>query len=157
MARQQQQVAILIGLVVVMALVYARPRRRPASPPPTASATSPAANPPADVHTADPDDDPSSSTEFPLGAGSGQREAQATRAAGLNGSRDPFTRGGSPGQVSGLTLSGIMWDATAPIAIINGEMLHVGEQVDGYRLVEITPDRVSVTDDAETFQLFLSP
>lgn len=96
-------------------------------------------------------------SELPVLAPSQQREAQAARAAALGWSRDPFVRGGVPGQVSGLTLSGILWDEAAPIAIINGEPVRAGDQVEGYRVVEITPERVSVSDETDTFQLFVTP
>ena len=85
------------------------------------------------------------------------REAQRQRLAAISWSRDPFTRSAGAGQASGLSLSGILWDASAPIAIINGQMRHVGEEFDGYRIVEIVQDRVSVTDGTQTFQLTLAP
>ena len=85
------------------------------------------------------------------------REAQRQRLAAISWGRDPFTRAAGSGQVSGLSLSGILWDASAPIAIINGQMLHAGEEIDGYRVVEILQDRVSVTDGAQTSQLSIAP
>ena len=86
-----------------------------------------------------------------------RRAVQRSRAGQLAWNRDPFTRGRGIGLGGGFTLSGILWDASAPIAIINGQMVHVGEELDGYRVVEITQDRVSISDGAQTHQLLISP
>lgn len=86
-----------------------------------------------------------------------QREAQRQRATLLAWGRDPFARGAGAGQISGLNLSGILWDASAPIAIINGQMLRVGEELEGYRVTEITQDRVLLTDGAHTVSLHIAP
>jgi hypothetical protein len=59
--------------------------------------------------------------------------------------------------MSGLTLSGILWDPSAPIAVINGHMVQVGQEVDGYQVTAISNDRVSLTDGTQTFQLNISP
>ena len=56
-----------------------------------------------------------------------------------------------------LEVSGILWDTTQPLAVINGQTVRVGQELDGYQIIEISPDRVSVTDGTETFQLRLSP
>jgi hypothetical protein len=61
------------------------------------------------------------------------------------------------GELSGLSVSGILWDPTKPIAIINGAMVHVGEEIEGYQVLAINQDRVSVTDGTQTFQLPVSP
>ena len=42
----------------------------------------------------------------------------------------------------GFSLSGIVWDPRNPVAIINGEMKHVGEVVNGKTILEIKEDRV---------------
>jgi hypothetical protein len=89
-------------------------------------------------------------------APSGGREAQRARLAQLAWTRDPFVRGGS-GLMSGYVLSGILWDATAPIAIINGEMLRAGDRLDGYRVTKIEQDRVTITDGDQTLQLQIAP
>lgn len=90
-------------------------------------------------------------------ARSDRRDAQRQRAAQLSWSRDPFMRSTTTNQVNGLSLSGILWDAATPMAIINGQTLRVGEACDGYRVTEITPEHVAVTDETQTFQLHIAP
>ena len=147
MSRSQLQATILSALVVVMLLVYTRALRSSA---PAAVSFSAA---PASVE-AQPVEVPSG---LPIAEPSDQRDAQRERAAQMAWSRDPFTRGVASAQGSGLTLSGILWDPSAPIAIINGQMVHVGEECEGYRITEIGQDRVAVTDGIETFQLHIAP
>ena len=145
--RKQQQVAVLIGLVIVMAAVYARAFRgtghhRPA---PSAAVPGDAAGAGAPVEESWPDR-------------SAQRQAQQAEAVQLAWARDPFTHGGtSAGGPSGLALSGILWDANAPLAIINGQTLRVGEELEGFRVVQIDPDRVVLSDGIETFSLATTP
>lgn len=141
----QRQKVILGVLVVVMAVVYLRAWRRStpavtapeAAPAPTAEAAPPTAQ----VHRRDV---------------SAERVVQRRRAEELAWGRDPFLRGGTEG-ASGLVLSGILWDAQAPVAILNGQMLHIGEELDGLRITHIATDSVTVTDGAETFQLQIAP
>lgn len=147
MTKLHLQAAILAGLVVVMAAVYLRPRGRG----PSATATPPQAVPePADLQP------PAPFAPAPP-ATSADRAAQRERAATLSWQRDPFTRGGSAAGMSGLKLTGILWDPTAPIAVLNGEMRRVGEEVDGYRITAIDRDRVSISDGAETLQILVTP
>lgn len=42
----------------------------------------------------------------------------------------------------GFSLSGIMWDPEDPVAIINGEVMHVGDVINGKKILEIKKDRV---------------
>jgi hypothetical protein len=147
MTKPQPQVAVLAGLVVVMVAVYLKPRGRG----PSTTATPPqAAQEPADLQ--------SPATFAPASsAPSADRAAQRERAAHLSWRRDPFTRGGSAAGMSGLRLTGILWDPTAPIAVLNGEMRQVGEEVDGYRIMAIDRDRVSISDGTETLQILVTP
>lgn len=85
------------------------------------------------------------------------REAQRRLAAQRVWSRDPFTRSASANLVNGLNLSGILWDVATPMAIINSQTFQVGDECDGYRIVEITPTYVAVTDETQTFQLHIAP
>jgi hypothetical protein len=121
-----------------MVLVYARRLVRPSAPAVSAQVAQP-------------------STQLQLPHSEGPRQAQRQRLAELKWSRDPFTLGSTGGEIGSLALSGILWDATQPIAIINGSMVQVGEEVDGYRIVEISQDHVSLSDGAETFQLRIAP
>ena len=148
MNRARQQQLILGALVCVMVGVYVRALRRlHHAAPPAAPA----------VEVSIPGREPPVSVTFSLPDRSAQRDAQRQEAARLMWDRDPFTRGASMGQASGFTLSGILWDAASPIAILNGQMLHVGDELDGYRVLEIAPDHVAVSDGVETFQLSIVP
>ena len=150
MKRSQQQAAILAGLVIVMIAVYAR-RGHPAR------SSEPAAPAGADQpHAAG--EAPSAGESAPpaLPDRSAQRETQRQEAERLAWARDPFTRGQAEGEGASLTLSGILWDARQPLAIINGQMLQVGEECEGYRVVEITQNRASLTDGVQTLQLSIA-
>ena len=81
------------------------------------------------------------------------RRAQRDQGARLSWRRDPFLRGGAAGGPAGLTLEGILWDAASPIAMINGQMLRVGEEIEGYRVTGIRQDRVSLTDGSGAYEL----
>ena len=144
MTRSQRQGVILAGLIGVMIAVYARALR------PSADHGEPAA-----VVAEPPPVSPSAAPPVP--ERSPQRAAQREYAAHLVWGRDPFTRHSDSRPMSGLTLSGIIWDETRPMAIINGQMVHVGGECEGYRVTEIGPDRISVTDGIETFQLQIAP
>lgn len=146
MTRQQQQLAMFVALVGVMIAVYARALRPPSSP--AGSAQDPPVAPP----SASPGPRAAQAPPEPLA-----REAQRQHATLLAWGRDPFAQGVMTSQASRLVLLGIVWDAQQPLAIVNGRTVRVGEELDGYRIVEIAQDRVSVTDGTQTFQLLLSP
>jgi len=52
-----------------------------------------------------------------------------------------------------FTVTGILYDETAPIAIIDGEVRLVNETVGGWRVTAITPDTVTVERDGRSFLL----
>ena len=81
------------------------------------------------------------------------RQIQRQEAQRLAWRRDPFTRAASIESRGGMTLSGILWDAQQPMAILNGQIVHVGETVEGYRVLEIAKDHVTVTDGSRVLQL----
>ena len=147
MARSHQ-LALLLVLIGVMVVVYTTAFRKHATPP-AADTPAQAAG---DIATA-----PTSALELVIPERSVQRAAQRERTMLLAWSRDPFTRGASLAEGSGLTLAGILWDPQQPLAIINGQTVHVGEELEGYRVTEITSDRVSLTDGTQTFQLSIAP
>ena len=149
MMRSQKQLTILVILVGVMIAVYAkafRPSAPPSGPPDVPLSTSPNEGQAG-----------AAQTERSWSEQSTQRDAQRERATRLAWRRDPFTRGAAMDPMSGLQLSGILWDAHAPIAIINNQMVQVGEDLQGYQIVEISSDRVSLTDGTETIHLTISP
>jgi len=153
LTRPQRQGALLGLLVVVMVAVYARalrPSTRPIAPAPDQpQAPASAAAGVAPQLTAKPEEGSPDLAAL--------RETQQREADRLKWNRDPFIKAAAAGGISGLTLSGILWDTVEPIAIINGRMLRVGEELEGYRVVEITPDRVSLSDGDQQFRLAISP
>ena len=68
--------------------------------------------------------------------------------------RDPFTFGSdevttlptttTPARPKGPRLIGVLWDAKNPVAVIDGEPMSVGQQVKGWRITAIQPNRVVI-------------
>jgi hypothetical protein len=58
--------------------------------------------------------------------------------------------------VADLALSGIMWDRTSSYAIINGEIVHVGEAIDGKTIKRIEPNKVILHDGKREYVLELN-
>ena len=146
--KSQQQAVMLGVLVLVMIGVYARAFRPPRhAAQPASSAQAPAAAAPAP--------DVAEASEWP--DHSALRHAQQEEAMQLAWVRDPFARGASTGGVAGLSLSGILWDATAPMAIISGQTLGIGDEISGFHVTEIHPDRVTLSDGVETVSLTTTP
>ena len=146
-----QQLALLSGLGVVMILVYARafrPRGVSAQAPQPAAIEQPSAA----TETAS-EEALTPATPDQLA----QRAAQRERAQRLAWDRDPFTFAPTAAGLGGLALSGILWDAQQPMAIINGELRRVGDALDGYRITAITQDRVSLTDGTQSYTLSIAP
>lgn len=54
-----------------------------------------------------------------------------------------------------LILNGIVWDKKNPKAIINGEIVNVGDKVDESTVVDIRLNRVILNDGTENFELKL--
>ena len=150
MSKSQQQAALLGVLMAVMIGVYVRALKPSHHAGATPSGTS------SQEHAAAPHEEGQveAAELLPVAA---QRAAQRERAAQLGWTRDPFTHGASVGLMGGFTLSGILWDATAPIAMVNGQMVSVGDTVEGYRVTEIRIDRVLLSDGEQTHELLVSP
>lgn len=51
---------------------------------------------------------------------------------------------------TGFTLSGILWDAESPSAVINNQVVGVGERLDRWQVTEIRKDRVVLSDGSAT-------
>jgi hypothetical protein len=149
MIAPRRQLFILGALVFVMAAVYLRafrPSPRPAPAPPSApEIRGPASAEAPGVISLDLPD------AVPVA-----QAAQRERAAALGWERDPFTGGSAGGSVSGFDLSGILWDAQSPIAMINGQMVRIGDQVEGYRVVEITQSTVLLSDGGQAVNLSIA-
>ncbi len=150
MTKPRRQALILAGLTAVMIAVYARMVRpstaaRPAAvPAPETRAAGPALDAPPGVITLD------------LPEALPARQPQRDRASRLAWGRDPFTGGSAGAEVSGFDLSGILWDTTQPIAVINGQMLRVGDELEGYKVTQIAQDSVSLFDGSQTVTLVIS-
>ncbi|MBI4323226.1 MAG: hypothetical protein HY596_03010 [Candidatus Omnitrophica bacterium] len=139
---QRRQAFILTALVVICGLVYLRAWRRPTPMTPRPAVASPPQNfggaPPA------------------LEPDPAHRAIQLQRAQLLTWSRDPFLAG--RGQAMGeLALSGILWDASHPLAMINGATLAVGDEVEGFQVLDIQADHVTLTDGTATYDLRIAP
>jgi hypothetical protein len=99
---------------------------------------------------------------------------RATPAAGPATAADPFTgtretRPHSPPNAQGrsypgelplpgggkITLDGIVFSETSPVAVLNGHVLPVGGFVEGYTVVRILPDRVELEADGARVLLTL--
>ena len=143
MTGAQRQLALLIGLVLICGGVYLR-RRTPTTHPADQSAITTSASSSPAVMVLD------------LSQHLHQRTLQHERAKLLVWNRDPFLRNAS-GALDGMSLSGIIWDQTHPMAMVNGTAVAVGDEIDGFRVLDIQQDHVTVTDGAETHQLRMAP
>lgn len=71
-----------------------------------------------------------------------------------HGRRDPFEPLVSPtgelrtprsgGATGALHVEGILWDPKEPLAIVNGDIRRQGDEIEGYRIVEIRRDAIVV-------------
>ena len=148
MTKSRRQALILAGLIVVMAAVYAHRlhQGRPSQP---VAVSEPDA--PGDAHP------PSAGmVALNLPEAMPARQAQHDLASRLAWGRDPFTGGSTGAEVSGFDLSGILWDPTQPIAVINGQMLRMGDELEGYKVTKIAQDSVSLSDGSQTVTLAIS-
>jgi len=79
---------------------------------------------------------------------------------GLALKRDPFFSGSITSSasmtISDVVLSGILWDETASLAMLDGDPVPVGGRVGQYTVVEIHKDRVILTDGEQDYELCLS-
>ncbi|MFA4842480.1 MAG: hypothetical protein WC658_01425, partial [Candidatus Omnitrophota bacterium] len=68
--------------------------------------------------------------------------------------RNPFTLHKTSSKAfKGLILDGIMWDKEKPMAIINGKIVKIGDNVSGNIVVYIKQDRVILNDGAKDFEV----
>jgi len=80
----------------------------------------------------------------------------AKKTAYSSWSRDPFSATSTPVKgYGGPTLDGIMWDKEKPMAIINNNILKIGDKIDGNTIVEIKQDRVILSDGSKNIELLL--
>ena len=143
-----QQIRVLAACSVVLVVVFARAWRRSPTAQPAASEVlaSDAGHP----------DEAVLSDLLSRTSPSALPEAQRNAVGQMKWGRDPFTRG-LPSGSHGLSISGILYDGRQPVAMINDQMVRVGETIEGYTVVEIGQDSVSVTDGQETLTLRIAP
>jgi hypothetical protein len=70
--------------------------------------------------------------------------------------RDPFlSKNARLKSLSRFNLNGIAWDEEKPVAVINGEVVGIGDSIIGNTIMDITPDRVVLSDGQTTTELRL--
>ncbi len=69
--------------------------------------------------------------------------------------RDPFSLGEESASLADLSLIGILWDESYPQAIINGEIVKAGDNVNNNKVLEIKKDRVILSDGKKKVELKL--
>ncbi len=78
---------------------------------------------------------------------------------GLALKRDPFfacpIESGGVAAISDVSLSGILWDEVAPLAIIDGDPVAIGGKVRQYIVTDIRKDGVILSDDSQAYELRL--
>lgn len=71
--------------------------------------------------------------------------------------RNPFMLFSAPVKTSiGFHLDGIIWDNRAPLAVINDEVVGIGDKVGTNTIVEIRPDMVVLNDGTKNIELNLN-
>lgn len=85
------------------------------------------------------------------------RERRAKRSSFTSWGRNPFSLYRGPATtISGLALSGVLWDENAPTAIVNEEIVGIGDKIGIYTVVDIQKDKVILTDGTKNYELNLS-
>jgi len=70
--------------------------------------------------------------------------------------RNPFSISGIPiRRLGALTINGILWDKKNPLAIINEEIVKVGDKIYGNTVVGIKQDRVILNDGSKDTEFLL--
>lgn len=70
--------------------------------------------------------------------------------------RNPFILGRLGAAVaSELSLDGIVWDEESPYAIINDEIVKVGDEIAGNKVIDIKVDSVTLSDGSREYELKL--
>ena len=87
---------------------------------------------------------------------SGQKIKQKKRAGYKDWGRDPFMVTQTPVSISSaLALDGIVYDEKDSYVLINNQLLHIGDEVNGNRVVDIQQDRVILNDGNKDIELKL--
>ena len=71
--------------------------------------------------------------------------------------RNPFeVQSNTVSNASGIVLNGIAYDKIRPAAIMNGNIVKVGDRVGAYKVMAIYPDKVVVSGDTQTIEIELN-
>ena len=98
----------------------------------------------------------SSLQELTAEKGTAYLTRNAKKTAYSSWSRDPFSTSPAPIKgYGGLTLGGIVWDKENPMAIINDNIVKIGDKVSGNTVVDIKQDKVILNDGTKDFELKL--
>ena len=143
MNKEKRNLVILSSIVLLAVLVWirgftvsVRPKQSPGSATPVTASLQVASAP------------PSHPERFP----SGERSRSRFNSWG----RDPFVLEGELAQgIKGLVLDGIVWDEQNPLAMINDEVLRVGDTIGNSRIVNITQTEVTLKEGGSKFTLRL--
>ena len=97
----------------------------------------------------------SSSTVTTVAPAPFPKERNTKRSSFLSWGRNPFLLQ-ERGAGSQLVLNGIAWDERSPRAVINGQIVAVGDKIEGKTVVAIRSYGVTLKDAAESLELRLS-
>jgi len=90
-------------------------------------------------------------------ASSSRQEIKQKKRSGYKDwGRDPFVITQAPAaNSSALALGGIVYDEKDSYALINNQLLHIGDEVNGNRVVDIQQDTVILNDGNKNIELKL--
>lgn len=80
---------------------------------------------------------------------------EQAKAGSMESGRDPFVFGQAAAAPGDLVLSGIVWDEESPSAIINGEIVRIGRQIDGRKIIDIQKTKIILSEDGQIYELNL--
>ncbi|MBI4335518.1 MAG: hypothetical protein HY589_02575 [Candidatus Omnitrophica bacterium] len=90
-----------------------------------------------------------------VGTGVVPDREEPKRISSLSWGRDPFVFGGAKTAEGDLVLNGIVWDEKNPSAIINGNIVNIGGEINGNIIVDIQRERVIVNKGGATYEMNL--
>lgn len=92
--------------------------------------------------------------ESPTNTTTGQSSANTNQTAGTNAQPQPRKTPGSTGNTEpvepplpkpNFRITGLIWNSHRPQAIINGEVLDIGDEIQGFRIESIKPAGIEVS------------
>ena len=96
------------------------------------------------------------SRHFKIGTAPDIEKRKPPRTQVKDWGRNPFTAfNGSEANTSGLQLVGIIYDAKERYALINDQIVHAGDIIGAYKVIQISEGRVIVNDGNKDIELKL--